>query len=121
MTEPASPSPAIPPETTADRLRRARRYAGLEQTDLADLTGISRATISNYERGETAPLKPYLKLWADACGVDLDWLSGTGPTRRGRNGRLPRRARPAAVLTPLLTAAAGYLITLPGLAETPPG
>src|SRR6266568_2172432 len=117
---PASPS-AVPEWTLSDRLRKARIHAGLEQTDLEDQTGISRASISNYENGKTVPSKPVLLSWALACGVDLDWLSGTGPTRRGRNGRLPRRARPAAVLTPLLTAAAGYLITLPGLAETPPG
>ena len=41
----------IPTWTIADRLRKARESAGLEQNEPALAAGISRATISNSERG----------------------------------------------------------------------
>jgi transcriptional regulator with XRE-family HTH domain len=111
MNAPASPS-AVPEWNLADRLRKARISAGLEQADLEEIAGISRKSISNYENGRTVPSKPVLLSWALACGVDLDWLSGSGPTRRGGNGRA--RERRTAALVPVITAVAGYLSTLTG-------
>ena len=64
----------IPTWSQADRLRKAREFAGLEQTDLAEATGMSRATISNYERGNVAPRRAGLNLWAMATGVPLKWI-----------------------------------------------
>lgn len=110
--EPASPS-AVPTWTLADRLRKARIYAGYDQTELEARTGISRQSISNYENGRTVPSRPVLLSWAIACGVDLEWLAGTGPTPRRR--KRPPPGRRIAALMPLAVLAAGYLGTLPGL------
>jgi DNA-binding XRE family transcriptional regulator len=104
--EPASPS-AVPVWSLPDRLRKARLHAGLEQTELETMTGISRKSISNYENGYTEPNRPVLLSWALACNVPLDWLAGTGPTPRGRRRRA--RGRPVAVLFPMACVTAGYL------------
>ncbi|WP_407922324.1 helix-turn-helix domain-containing protein [Agromyces humi] len=64
----------IPVWTLADRLRRAREHAGLEQRELAAKAGISRATISNAERGANTPQTATIQRWAKACEVDLAWV-----------------------------------------------
>lgn len=69
---------AIPQWTVGDRLRKARLHAGLEQAELAAQTGISRATIVNYENGHTRPGRPALILWALSTGVSLEWLLSGG-------------------------------------------
>jgi hypothetical protein len=66
----------------ADRLRRARELAGFDQRAFEDASGISRATISNYEQGKygkNGPGRVYVSAWATATGFDLDWLL-TGKT-----------------------------------------
>jgi transcriptional regulator with XRE-family HTH domain len=70
-----SDTAVVPEWTLADRLRKARLHAGLEQAELAAQTGISRATIVNYENGHTTPGRPALILWALCTGVALPWLS----------------------------------------------
>ena len=77
--EAASP-PAVPYETLADRLRRARIAARYSQDELARVTGISRKTISRYENGHTIPRRPDLLAWAVACNVPLDWLTHGEPS-----------------------------------------
>lgn len=57
------------------RLRLAREDAGLEQTELANLLGISPRSIHNYEKGYTVPKKPVLLHWAISTGVPLAWLA----------------------------------------------
>lgn len=59
-----------------DRLRKAREHAGYaNQKAFAELTGISRGTIANYENPEWKTRKSYiLTQWALATGVDLHWL-----------------------------------------------
>jgi len=64
----------IPQWTIADRLRKAREQAGLEQASLALELGVAKNTVSNYERGNVAPRRPVLVAWAMATGVSLDWL-----------------------------------------------
>jgi transcriptional regulator with XRE-family HTH domain len=118
MTTTESPAPALVPEWTVhDRCRKARESAKLSQMELADRTGISRATIVNYENGHVAhPSRAYLNLWAMACGVDRGWLETgvfiargsstrsdyTGPGRKspgkvraGRGAEVARLARAA--------------------------
>ena len=70
----------IPEWSIADRLRKARESAGLEQTELAAATSISRATISAAERGHRVPSRSNMRLWSMATGVPLAWLeSGMTP------------------------------------------
>lgn len=57
-----------------DRLRLARELKNFEQVDIAAELGISRATVSNYERGATAPGKLVINAWAVVCDVDVEWL-----------------------------------------------
>jgi transcriptional regulator with XRE-family HTH domain len=73
----------VPEWTLADRLRKARLHAGLEQADLAREIGIGRSTIVNYEAGKTEPSRPVLLSWALRCGVSFEWLAETAPFPRG--------------------------------------
>jgi transcriptional regulator with XRE-family HTH domain len=58
----------------ADRLRVSREHSGMDQRQFAERTGISRATISNYERGISKPRWPQIVAWALATGFDPLWL-----------------------------------------------
>lgn len=58
----------------AENLKRIRTAKGLSQTDLAGLTGLSQASISNMERGEKmTSLKTLLKL-SGVLGCKIDDL-----------------------------------------------
>lgn len=74
----------IPAWTLADRLRKARIHAGLEQGELADRASLSREAISLAERGKVRPHRATLRLWALATGVSLEWIEkgevGTAPS-----------------------------------------
>lgn len=81
----------IPEWTLADRLRKAREYAGLDQQEMADRIGISRRSVVNYEGGKHAPGRPVLLSMALATGVPLAWLmdgSTTGPIDGGATSDL---------------------------------
>ena len=64
----------VPAWTVADRLRKAREHAGLEQAQLAADLGVSRNTVGNYEGGKVTPRRPVLVSWALRTGVPLSWL-----------------------------------------------
>ena len=61
-----------------DYLRKAREYAGLEQTELAHDIGISRQTVTNYEKGYVHPRKATVMAWAMRCGVPPSWILSKG-------------------------------------------
>ncbi|MBG9355891.1 helix-turn-helix domain-containing protein [Corynebacterium diphtheriae] len=84
MTTALEGSGFIPEFTLKDRVRLAREYAGLQQTELAGKTGLSRAGISNIERGDAVPRRSTITLIAFATGVDRTWLE-TGKTPVGDN------------------------------------
>ena len=67
-----------------DRLRIAREEAGFDQRSFEGATGISRASISNYERGITKPRRPQLAAWSLATGFSVEWLT-TGEVATGRD------------------------------------
>ena len=72
----ALPTTGIVPEVSfGHRLRIARETAGLEQSELAELTGISRNSISHYENGRGNPRRPTILSLALATGVDVAWLA----------------------------------------------
>lgn len=68
----------IPELDLAMRLYIARRHAGLEQEELAQLIGKSGKTIGRYERGEARSISTVMA-WALATGVSYEWLA-TGRT-----------------------------------------
>jgi transcriptional regulator with XRE-family HTH domain len=73
----------VPEWTVGDRLRKARELRGLEQGPFAALIGVSRGTVSNYERGAVERYKPIvMNAWAAHTGVSVDWLESgaTSPT-----------------------------------------
>jgi transcriptional regulator with XRE-family HTH domain len=77
----------VPVWTIGDRLRKAREDRGLTQPELADLIGVSRSTVGNYEVGQTTRHMPIvLRGWAEATGVPLTWLT---------TGNAPRPLDPA--------------------------
>ncbi|MGY4543287.1 transcriptional regulator with XRE-family HTH domain [Arthrobacter sp. UYNi723] len=79
-----------------DRLRLARELKNFEQADIAAELGISRATVSNYERGATMPGKLVINAWAVVCDVDVEWLktgkadSAMHPSDPGGNLHSPK-------------------------------
>jgi transcriptional regulator with XRE-family HTH domain len=72
--------------TLAGRLKWLRRQAGLTQTRLAALCGVTKAYISRLESGQRrTPSQTFLLACASALSVPLDWLQrGTGPVPLAR-------------------------------------
>ncbi|MCF4114716.1 MULTISPECIES: XRE family transcriptional regulator [Dethiosulfovibrio] len=60
----------------AERMKSLRTQAGLNQKDLADMTGLSRNTIINYEGNKRNPDANSLKLIAQALGTTSSYLNG---------------------------------------------
>lgn len=57
-----------------DRIREARRAAGLTQSELARHVGVEAMTVSKYERGVFSPGADAALLIAEACSVDARWI-----------------------------------------------
>jgi DNA-binding XRE family transcriptional regulator len=84
-------SKRIPPSTLPLRLQQAREWRGFNQDDLAVALDVSRATISNYERGigKRGMSRLQVNAWAAFCDVDVEWLKtgleggDTDPTTGG--------------------------------------
>ena len=63
----------------SDRIKAARKHAGLTQSQLAERVGIAQTAISQLESGKTLR-SSYLPQIAEACGVSVIWLaSNIGP------------------------------------------
>lgn len=61
-----------------ERIRRARRRAGLSQAQLAAALEVRRSAVSNWESvADVHPTMVNLAAIAQSCKVSLDWL-GTG-------------------------------------------
>jgi transcriptional regulator with XRE-family HTH domain len=61
-----------------ERIRRARRRAGLSQTELAEVVKVRRSAVSNWESAlGVQPSMQNMVAIARACGVAIEWL-GTG-------------------------------------------
>ncbi len=75
----------VPSFTLGDRLRKAREFAELEQSELAARMGVSRATVSSAETGSRRVREITLKMWALSTGVNREWLE-TGQAPEGDPG-----------------------------------
>lgn len=66
----------VPEVTIAERLYMARTIAGYDKQQLAELIGISDATVLNYEKRDYGHNRrpKTLRDWADACGMNRGWL-----------------------------------------------
>jgi transcriptional regulator with XRE-family HTH domain len=79
---------SVPVIEVRHRLYIARDRAGLDQTELATMMGVTRSTISNAETGTGTPRRTTLNAWALACGVPVSWIiNGDDPD--GPNGDGP--------------------------------
>lgn len=57
-----------------DRLREARKKAGLSQEQLASMIGVAKSTLSGYERDGREPTMNTLSKIMNALGVDANYL-----------------------------------------------
>lgn len=86
----------IPQWTMADRLRKARELTGLDQGEFAERCEISRQAVGNYESGRRNPRGLYLRAWAEATGVPVEWLeTGKAPADAGAEVEPPAGIEPA--------------------------
>ena len=93
MTTATTAPREIPEWTITDRLRKARELTGLDQGPFADRIGVSRGTVSNYERGSKTHKKSVLMTWAMGSGVPLEWLmtGEEGTPHAPQGGRVTRQ------------------------------
>ena len=62
-------------DTIGDRLRRVRERKLITQADLSAESGVTEATISRIENGQTGPTRPSTaRKLAQVLGVDPVWL-----------------------------------------------
>lgn len=61
----------------AKKIKILRKARGLTQQQLADLLGVQRATISNYEIGRRSPHIKELERLAEILGVNLEYFGVT--------------------------------------------
>lgn len=69
-------------ETLPQKIKKARLEAGYTQQQVAKITGISQAIISNIENGNREPSIENLGILIDFYEVSADWVLGTGITKR---------------------------------------
>ena len=67
-----------------ERIREAREQAGISQTELARLLGVTRSACSQWESTQgTAPRRERLEQLAALLGVSFEWIAtgrgGSGP------------------------------------------
>lgn len=69
---------AVPEWTLGDRLRKARRYAGLSQQEMADALNVPVNRLGNWEAGYNQPrsVVDIVNRWAEVTHVDVSWLLG---------------------------------------------
>ena len=58
------------------KIQARRKAMGLSQEDLAQLTGVSRQSVTKWETGQSAPDLDRLVEVSDVLGVSLDFRSG---------------------------------------------
>ena len=58
------------------RIRELRKSHGLKAEQVADILGVKRRTLTNYETGRREPNVNQLIALADYFGVTLDYLVG---------------------------------------------
>ena len=62
-------------ETFAQRLRRLRECAGIGQSSLAKLAGVSTGTVISYEEEYSEPVVEVLQRLAEIFGVSLEYMA----------------------------------------------
>lgn len=60
----------------AERLKELRNLKGMYQGEIAQILGVTRQAVSQYERGEREPSYEMLEKLADYFNVDMNYLLG---------------------------------------------
>jgi transcriptional regulator with XRE-family HTH domain len=71
-----------------DRIKQYRTERNMKQSDLAELSGVSRIAIGNYERGIRQPSADTAKHIANALKISLDDLLENHFITYGKNGEV---------------------------------
>lgn len=74
---------SVDTDKISSRLKELKKIKNLKQDDLMNVTGTSRATISNYEQGKVKPPVEFLMKISKAYNISLDWLCGLSDTANG--------------------------------------
>ena len=64
-------------ETFSQKLKQARKDAGLTQQEVETMTGIKQQNLCKYESGKLEPNIETLGILCDLYYVSADWLIGT--------------------------------------------
>lgn len=64
-------------KTFGERLKMAREKKCVSQQKIADLFGIDRISVSNWERGKNPPTADKLAKLSEFLDISVDWLLGT--------------------------------------------
>jgi len=74
----------IPEWTLADKLRKARQQAGVDQRSFAEQLGVTSSAYAQWEAGRAIPrdVVTIVKRIEAATGVDALWLLGLDPSVR---------------------------------------
>lgn len=89
---------SVPEWTLGDRLTKARKIAGLDQSQMAERHGVTHSTVSAWENDVSQPrhLIEAITRYAEISGLSFVWLL-TGEGLEGDGGdkgpRGPRRRR----------------------------
>ena len=75
MVQSPSPSNYEAPSTIGDRIKQARKAAGLNQADLAAGVGVSQPAVANWESGVHDPRRMMLAKLSKALSTPLEWLA----------------------------------------------
>jgi transcriptional regulator with XRE-family HTH domain len=62
------------PQNIGTRIRAARRDRNLTQDELAEIVGVSRSAVAQWETGRTGQITGNLTRIADALGVNVEYL-----------------------------------------------
>ena len=81
---------------TGERIRLARKWAGLNQDEVATRMGLSRASVSNWELGQGIK-RGNLLSFAQIAGVSAEWLM-TGEPNLAPKGEKASDQAPASAL-----------------------
>ena len=79
-------------DSFSENLRKARILKGLKQEELANILGVTQASISQYERGDRIPIDRNLRKICEALDVSLEELTGDDSCEVGQT-KLMRKAK----------------------------
>lgn len=87
----------------SERLKSARKRAGLTQRELGEAVGISAQAIAQWEQGQTAPSNSNALKVAQATGVSAQWLLFGPLQEQHKNATIPPLCLVGVVSVPIVS------------------